>query len=325
MGTIINKDTERNASFTRFGIQGNRENTRVLWTWRKFVFLSWFRTEIQVRSHLACLFLFFTGFSWLFAIYWSKNVKHCWVHRLICKSFNIVLTHFSKHNVFCAFTAMSSSCKSKHWCFKSDIHRLLLAAEAGQKADILTYYSGHLGPCSLNQNQPHRDTKQVIWKLSESQDENPNRRTLLQRQTKAPTYVKKKKLKESPSEFTAGTALVESESRQAQATDHSSHANRREELSLPKIVHSSSNSLQVHPRALSYKTSNFPPSPKQKKQLYSSHSDQEGLNNEDQLKTKQRCGRQFIAKQDLCAGINVAEVHERKLQKVRIVTQISCN
>lgn len=291
-------------------------------------------TEIQVRSLLACLFLLFTGFCWLLAVYSSEN---CWLfarrftsveallHRLICKSLNIVSTHFSKRKVFCDFTGMSSSCKSKPWRFRSDIHRLLLAAEAGQKADILTYSSGHLGPCSLNQNRPHRETKQVIWKLSESQEENPNHLTLPQRQTKAPTYVKKKKLKESPSEFTVGPALVEAGSRQAQATHHSSRANRREDVSLPKIVRSSSNSLLVHPRVLSHKKSNFSSSPKQKKQLCSSHSDQEGLNNEDQLKTKQQCGRQFIAKQDLWAGINVAEVHERKLQKVRIVTQTSSN
>lgn len=223
---------------------------------------------------------------------------------------------------------MSSSCKSKPGCFGSDIHRLLLAAEAGQKADILTYYSGHLGPRSLSQNQPHRDTKQVSWKLPQSQEENPNPLTLPQRQTKASTYVWKKELKETPSEFTAGTASLESEvsgSRQDQATNHSSLSIRREDLSLPKIVHSSSNSLLVHPQAFSYKKSKLPSIPQQKKQLYSDHSHHEGLNNEDQLKTKQGCGRQFIAKQDPLARINVAEIHERKLQKVRIVTQTSCS
>lgn len=216
---------------------------------------------------------------------------------------------------------MSSSCKSKPGCFRSDVRRLLLAAEAGQKADILTYSSGHLGPRSLNQNQPHRDTKQVIGRLSESQEENPNHLTPPQRQTRTLTYVKKKTLKESPSQFIAGTVLEESGSRRAQATDRLSYANSRQNFSLPKIVHSSSNSLLIHPQALSHKKSNFPSSPKQKKQLYSSRSDQEGLNNEDQLKTKQRRGRQFVAKQDLRVGTNAVEVHERKLQKVRRVTK----
>ncbi|XP_044071424.1 uncharacterized protein C6orf118-like isoform X5 [Siniperca chuatsi] len=146
---------------------------------------------------------------------------------------------------------MSSSCKSKPRCFGSDIHRLLLAAEAGQKADILTYSSGHLGPRSLTQSQPHRETKQSFWRMSQSQEETPL--TLQQTRTK--------------------------------------------------------------PRAFSQKKSNSSSDPEGKQQVCSTHSDQEGPNNEGQLKTKQRFGRQVIAKQDLWAGINVAEMHERKLQK----------
>lgn len=45
------------------------------------------------------------------------------------------------------------------------------------------------------------------------------------------------------------------------------------------------------------------------------------MNNEDQLKTKQWFGRQHVAKQKLWAGINVAEMLERKLQKVKLLTQ----
>lgn len=248
----------------------------------------------------------------------TPHSKHLW-HELRSVYYTLTcVNHFHKRNMFCALTAMSSSCKSKPRCFGSDIHRLLLAAEAGQKADIVTYYSGHLGPRSLNQNQPNRDPKQVIWKLSQSQEENPNRLTLPQIQAKTLTYVKKKELNESPSEFTTGAALVESEvseSRQDQATDHSSHAHRGEDLSLPKIVHSPSQSLMGP-----HKRSNFPSSPKQKKQSYSLNpSDQEGLNIEDQMKTKQKYGRKFIAKQDRWAAINVAEIHERKLHRVRIV------
>ncbi|XP_044071420.1 uncharacterized protein C6orf118-like isoform X2 [Siniperca chuatsi] len=211
---------------------------------------------------------------------------------------------------------MSSSCKSKPRCFGSDIHRLLLAAEAGQKADILTYSSGHLGPRSLTQSQPHRETKQSFWRMSQSQEETPL--TLQQTRTKVPTYVKKKEMKESPSEFSTGTALIESEvlrSGQAHTTDCSSHADRREDISLPKILYCSSNSLPVQPRAFSQKKSNSSSDPEGKQQVCSTHSDQEGPNNEGQLKTKQRFGRQVIAKQDLWAGINVAEMHERKLQK----------
>ncbi|XP_035848582.1 uncharacterized protein C6orf118-like isoform X1 [Sander lucioperca] len=208
---------------------------------------------------------------------------------------------------------MSSSCKPKPGCFRSDIQRLLLAAEAGQKADILTYSSGHLGPRCLNQSQPHRDTKQSFWRMSQSLEETPNPLTPQLTRTKASLYVKKKEMKECPPEFSTGTALVESEvlrSRQDQATHCSSHADKREDVSLPKIVYCSSNSLPVQPRAFSQKKSNFLSDPEGKQ-----HFDQEGLNNDSQLKTKQRFGRKVIAKQDLWAGIHVAEIHERKLQK----------
>ncbi|TDH01143.1 hypothetical protein EPR50_G00177000 [Perca flavescens] len=172
---------------------------------------------------------------------------------------------------------MSSNCKPKPGCFRSDIQRLLLAAEAGQKADILTYSSGHLGPRCLNQSQPHRETKQSFWRMSHSLEETPNPLTPQLTRTKALVYVKKKEMKECPPEFSTGTALVESEvlrSRQDQATHCSSRADKRED-----------------------------------------HFDQEGLNNDGQLKTKQRFGRKVIAKQDLWAGRHVAEMHERKLQK----------
>ncbi|XP_053188612.1 uncharacterized protein C6orf118-like [Scomber japonicus] len=219
---------------------------------------------------------------------------------------------------------MSSSCKQKPRGFGSDIHRLLLAAEAGQKADILAYSSGHLGPRSLNQSLPHNETKQPFWRMSQSQEETPNPLTLQQRQTKALAYVKKKEMKDSPSEFTTGTALVESEvlrSRQDQATDHSSHADRKEDTSTsPKIVHCSANSLPVNPRVLFQKKSHSSCDQGGKQQFHSCHTDQVGLNKEDQLKTKPQCGRQVIAMQDLwdcnrMGRVNVAERHEKKLQK----------
>lgn len=104
-----------------------------------------------------------------------------------------------------AFTAMSSSVKPKPGRYGSDIHRLLLAAEAGQKADILAYSSGHLGPRSLNQSQPQEETKSVFWRMSQSQEESRNPLSLQQIQTKA----KKNEMKEFPPELTSGTALVE--------------------------------------------------------------------------------------------------------------------
>ncbi|XP_069545910.1 uncharacterized protein C6orf118-like [Brachyistius frenatus] len=158
---------------------------------------------------------------------------------------------------------MSSSWKPKPkptpGSFRSDIRRLLLAAEAGQKADILSYSSGHLGPRSLNQSRSHRESKQVFWRMSQNQEDTPNFQILQKRQTK-------------------------------EAADP----------------------LLVQPKACSQKKSNSSSDPEGKHPFFSSQSDQEGLNNEEK---KQRFGRHVIVKHHLCAGINVVEIHERKLQK----------
>ncbi|XP_029306230.1 uncharacterized protein C6orf118-like isoform X2 [Cottoperca gobio] len=205
---------------------------------------------------------------------------------------------------------MSSRFKPKPGGFRSDIHRLLLAAEAGQKTDILTYSSGHLGPRCLNQSQIHRETNKSFWRMSQSLEETPNPLAPQQTQTKALTSVKKKEMKACLSEFSTGTALVESEvsrSRQDEANYFLSHADKKEDLILPKIVYCSSNSQQ---KAFTQKKSNSSTDPEEKQ-----HPDQKGLNKEGRLKTKQRFGRQVIAKQNLWAGINIAEMHDRKLQK----------
>ncbi|XP_034464856.1 uncharacterized protein C6orf118-like [Hippoglossus hippoglossus] len=190
------------------------------------------------------------------------------------------------------------------------VHRLLQAAEAAQRADTLTFCSGHLGPRSLN--RPHMDTKQPFWRMSQSQGETPKPLTVQRRQIKTLTDVRDKELRESPSEFTASTALVESEvldSRQDQATGRSSHAGGREDGSVPKMVHCSSNSVPSKLRASSQKKADSSSDPEK------SHFNHGELNNKDHLKTKQRFGREFIAKQELWAGRNVVEMHERKLQK----------
>uniref|UniRef100_A0A8D3A8F3 Translin-associated factor X-interacting protein 1 N-terminal domain-containing protein n=1 Tax=Scophthalmus maximus TaxID=52904 RepID=A0A8D3A8F3_SCOMX len=208
-------------------------------------------------------------------------------------------------------TAMSSGSRPKPGCFGSDIRRLLLAAEAGQKADILTYSSGHLGPRGLNHRAQHVDSKQSFWRTSRGPEETPNPLTVRQRRTKTLT-------RESPSALTASTALVEAEVSDPgrdQAADHSSHADGRGGVRLPEVVRRSSNSVPSQQRAISKKKPNSAFVPEGKQQLCSSHSDQEGQNNEDQLKTKQWFDREFIAKPGLWAGRNIAEMHERKLQK----------
>ncbi|KAI4812867.1 hypothetical protein KUCAC02_024230 [Chaenocephalus aceratus] len=196
-------------------------------------------------------------------------------------------------------------------CFRSDIHRLLLAAEAGQKTDILSYSSGHLGPRGLN--QPHSETKQSFWK---SLDKPQNPLTPQQTQTKTLTYVKKKEKKEKKerlSQFSTVASSVESEasrSTQDQATNVSPHTQKREDTILPTVVNCSLNVLPVQQKAFSPKMSSSSTDSEEKQQ-----SDEKGLNKNGQLKTKQLFRRQDIAMQDLWGGINVAEIHERKLQK----------
>ncbi|XP_069395089.1 uncharacterized protein C6orf118 isoform X2 [Paralichthys olivaceus] len=212
-------------------------------------------------------------------------------------------------------SVMSSSSRPKPGSFRADVHRLLQAAEAAQRADTLTSCSGHLGPRSPN--RPHMDTKQPFWRMSQSQGETLKPLTVQRRQIKTLTVVRDKEMRESPSEFTASTNLVESEvleSRQDQ-TDRLPHAGRREDGCVPEMVHCSSNPVPSKLRASSQKKPESSSDPEGKQQFCSSHVDHGELNNEDHLKTKQWFCREFIAKQDLWAGRNVAEMHERKLQK----------
>lgn len=220
------------------------------------------------------------------------------------------------YNNTLAFTAMSSSVKPKPGRYGSDIHRLLLAAEAGQKADILAYSSGHLGPRSLNQSQPQEETKSVFWRMSQSQEESRNPLSLQQIQTKA----KKNEMKEFPPELTSGTALVEPRVL-GYTQDHTSHPERREHISLSQIVYRPSRTLPVQQKACSQKKSKSPSDLGVNHHFTLSCSDQDGLNNQDQQEKKKCFGWQVMAKPDLWAVKNVAEMHARKLQEVRIVTQ----
>ncbi|XP_034065607.1 uncharacterized protein C6orf118-like isoform X2 [Gymnodraco acuticeps] len=201
---------------------------------------------------------------------------------------------------------MSSRCKPSPGCFRSDIHRLLLAAEAGQKTDILSYSSGHLGPRGLNQPQPHGETKQSFWK---SLDKPQNPLIPQQTQTKTLTYVRKKEKKERLSQFSTVASSVESEASRS-TQDQATHTDKREDTSLPTVVNCSSNVLPVQQKPFSPKMSSSSTDSEEKQ-----HSDEKGLNKNGQLKTKQLFRRQDIAMQDLWGGINVAEIHERKLQK----------
>lgn len=195
---------------------------------------------------------------------------------------------------------------SKPRCFGNDVHKLLLAAEAGQKADILAYSSGHLGPRSMNHCKSHRETKASFSRLSHSQKETPIPLTLQQTMTLA--SAGKKDMKKSLSEFTTGKVLlvpIVPRSRQDQVTEHSSR--RRKDVNVHKMVNCSTKS---HKKPSS--------DPEEKQQLCTNQSDQADLKKDGRLKMRQPCGRKVKAHHDLWGRMNVAEMHERKLQKVRM-------
>ncbi|XP_028279847.1 uncharacterized protein C6orf118-like [Parambassis ranga] len=206
---------------------------------------------------------------------------------------------------------MSNSCKPKPGSFGSDIHRLLQAAEAGQKADILTYSSGHLGPRGLNYSQPFNETKPFFWSTSQSQEKAAKPLMIQKRQIKALPCIKRKELKESPSEFMSRAAFKDSGvsgSRVDPGADHSSHADSGKDNPLKKVNCSSL-------KAGSKKHFKSSSDPEGNQPCCSGQSDLGGLNNEAQPEMRQQFGQKAVTKQNLWAGINVAEMHERKLQK----------
>ncbi|XP_025753052.1 uncharacterized protein C6orf118 isoform X4 [Oreochromis niloticus] len=143
--------------------------------------------------------------------------------------------------------------------------------------------------------------------MSQSQEESRNPLSLQQIQTKA----KKNEMKEFPPEFTSGTALVEPRVL-GSTQDHTSHPERREHISLPQIVYRPSRTLQ---KACSQKKPKSPSDLGVNHHFTLSRSDQDGLNDQDQQEKKKCFGWQVMAKPDLWAGKNVAEMHARKLQE----------
>ncbi|XP_034537895.1 uncharacterized protein C6orf118-like [Notolabrus celidotus] len=199
---------------------------------------------------------------------------------------------------------MSSSRPPRNEDYGRGIHRLLQAAEAGQRADILTYSSGHLGPRSLNQSPPHREVKKSFWRSSQGEDERTsNPLTHQQRQKKTQTNGKKKEGRTLPPVFSEVVRL-----REDQTAGCSSCAEREDE-SVPEAVVSSVDSLHVQQRVSSASD------PEGKLQMCWSYSHQQSLKHEAQRKTEQQFDRQDDVKQEVWAGGNVAERHERKLKK----------
>ncbi|XP_074532419.1 uncharacterized protein C6orf118-like [Halichoeres trimaculatus] len=186
---------------------------------------------------------------------------------------------------------MSSSCKPKKEYFGS---------KAGEKADILTSSSGHLGPHSPNQRQPQREVTKSFQRSSRG---NKGASDSLQ---KPQPHVKKKEMTKPPVAPSSCKTLGESEvtkSRKDQI-DFSLHEDKRDEgVNLPETVYPPENSLHVQKEAT-----------RGKQTIHLGHSNLKCLKDEGQIKMKQQFDGQDI-KQEFWTGINVAEKHERKLKK----------
>lgn len=200
---------------------------------------------------------------------------------------------------------MSSSCKLKPGQFRSDIHRLLQAAEDGHKADILAYSSGHLGPRSLVQSHPFKETKQPFWSTSEKQRETPKPLTPRKRQTKAV----KKNMKDYLAEVTANfTSLTIDQALAADnPSDFSFDAVPREDICLNKMLPSIRKPLpKIQPKSTGPKKSKYTSNPA----VRQDGSDKADLSMEEQMKISH-----VLVKHNVWTGTNAAEIHERKLQR----------
>lgn len=149
--------------------------------------------------------------------------------------------------------------------------------------------------------------------------------SLLQSWQNLRPLCRKEKWKKSPTEFFSGTVLPENgvlRSVKDQTTEHSSH--RGQDVCLHKIGHWPSESVLAPPRgpfSQHKPCSSYDPGRKQ--QVCTNRSDQKGVNEDGRLKPK------FIRKaetnRELWGGIKVAEVHERKLQTVRMCANGLCS
>lgn len=197
----------------------------------------------------------------------------------------------------------SRSTKPKTRHFGSDIHRLLQAAEAGQKADILAYSSGHLGPRSLVLSQPHKETKKPFWSTSEKHTETPKHLTPRKQQTKAV----KNNMKDYLAEVTADFASLTID--QALATDHPSDSSfdavPREDACLNNSFPCMRKPLpKIQPKSTASKKSENTSSQSMKQ-----YGSDKGLRKQELTKKPQD-----LLKNNIWSGTNAAEEHERKLK-----------
>uniref|UniRef100_A0A3Q2SWK6 Translin-associated factor X-interacting protein 1 N-terminal domain-containing protein n=1 Tax=Fundulus heteroclitus TaxID=8078 RepID=A0A3Q2SWK6_FUNHE len=206
---------------------------------------------------------------------------------------------------------MSGSRKQKQSRYGSYVCSLLLAAKPGHKEDPVAFPSGHLGSLSMDQTPTPKEAKPSLCTASQRKDEGLNKR-----QAWPLGRVRKK-------QNTSGAALEESEvlrSKQDQAKHYSSHGGTRRDTSPTEAASSSSNALPQPLKDASKKESNSS-SAQATLQLSLNDSKHATPDVGGQPEVKPRLGDGVTAKQDVTEGAKVAEVCERKLQKVKTVTQ----
>ncbi|XP_072293127.1 uncharacterized protein [Eucyclogobius newberryi] len=188
------------------------------------------------------------------------------------------------------------SSKQKPGPFGSDIHRLLQAAEAGHKADVLTYSSGHLGPRSLVLNQPREETKQLFWTTSEKPRPSPKPLTPRKKQTQ---NKMKEYLAGVTEEFTSLTL------EQELASDHSSFdAVPGEETCLNNLLPCMRKPLpRIRPKSAALKKSEKVSKPRGKP-----FRSDTGPSKKEQTKNCQDLVK------SVWTGMNAADAHEKKLE-----------
>lgn len=211
---------------------------------------------------------------------------------------------------------MSSRSKPKPRCSGRNRQE----SEADQKPG--TVVLNHPGANVLNQDRLHKEKSESLCRTSQSREETP---VPLAKLTKSPASVPKREIKKSPSEFFSGTVLPENgvlRSVKDQTAEHSSH--RGQDVCLHKMGHWPSKSLLAPPRGpFSQHKPCSSSDPGRKRQVCTNRPDQKDVNEDGRLKPK------FIRKaetnRELWGGINVAEVHERKLQTVGMCAKGLCS
>ncbi|XP_036429296.1 uncharacterized protein C6orf118-like [Colossoma macropomum] len=200
----------------------------------------------------------------------------------------------------------------------SDIRRerkeLLLCVERGNKADIHTYSSGHLGPYSFNPRPVYCRRDKPIWEKSKHSESKHSGLSRLQESRAQEDSVKE--MVDALYNFTMATTLQEPDVRSSTGSPSSPPRvdpyRTRENLDTTELFLVKPSSLKPGPCAPTVEVDQG--------RYWFTRSYLAGLTCSDQLLLWKRFDRQVVRKQDLItrnclSGIEAAQRHQRKLQQ----------